>query len=257
LILKFFSKIFPLIRRKKKERNEFFEYRLNSIKDLVGTSIKNSEIFIQALTHRSALYIDHIPSLKLSNERLEFLGDSVLNLIVSDYVFNNLKELDEGILTKIRSRFVNKSVLADVAQKINLTSLLIISENTASAIESGGKSVISDALEALIGAIYIDMGYDVAKNFVYKFIISPNLYLVHDVDQNYKSQLLEYAQANKLDLPKYEVIKEEGPDHSKIFTVQVSIDGKPLGIGKGSTKKIADQEAAYQALLKIKHNSIS
>lgn len=252
MIFSFFAKIFSS-RKKDHKLDQFLQYRLNSIENLVGTKIKNPSIYIQALTHRSALYSEIISS-EISNERLEFLGDSVLNLIVAEYVYNNFQEHDEGDLTKIRSRFVNKNVLVNTAEKIELNKFLIMSENTANAIESGGKSVLADAMEALIGAIYIDLGFDLAKNFVYKHIIYPNLFLVYYEDQNYKSQLLEYAQANKLEAPKYEVIKEEGPDHSKVFTVQVYIDGQPLGLGTGTTKKAAEQNAARDALLKIQRD---
>jgi ribonuclease-3 len=238
-------------RRSKKKFSKDVENRLRIIEKLVGSPLNNPELFIEALTHRSAINITPLKK-KISNERLEFLGDSVLNLVVTEYIFSKYTNQDEGQLTKIRSRFVNKEILLAVANKLKMTKLLFINENAANAIESGAKSILADSVEAFIGAIYLDLGFEKAKQFITKHIIKPNIRLVKLGDENFKSQLLEYVQANKLSIPKYEVIKEEGPQHAKIFTVQVSLDGKILGTGKGQTKKSAEQLAAKEAIRKIK-----
>lgn len=248
---KFVSKLFRKEKGRKKT-NKDIEYRLSRIEKLVGTKINNPNLYLEALTHRSGVNISPLRK-KTSNERLEFLGDSVLNLVVTEYIFSRFKEEDEGQMTIFRSRFVNKEILLKVANKLKMTNLLFINENAATAIESGAKSILADSVEALIGAIYLDLGLDAASNFIMKYIIKPNLSLVGIKDQNFKSQLLEYVQSKKLSTPKYEVIKEEGPQHAKTFTIQVSIDGKPLGTGSGKTKKAAEQLAAKQAIEKIKN----
>ncbi|MCX8057747.1 MAG: ribonuclease III [Ignavibacteria bacterium] len=222
------------------------------VEKLVGTKIYNPTIYLEALTHRSGVNISPLEK-KQSNERLEFLGDSVLNLVVTEYIFSKFKEEDEGQMTILRSRFVNKEILLSVANKIEMSKLLFVNDNAASAIEAGAKSILADSIEALIGAIYLDAGLERAKKFIMKYIILPNLKLMKLKDQNYKSQLLEFVQAKKLATPRYEVVKEEGPQHAKIFTVQVSIDGIPLGIGSGQTKKSAEQIAAKQAIEKLKN----
>lgn len=230
------------------------ENRLKRIEKLVGSTLNNPFIYLEALTHRSGINISPLKK-KVSNERLEFLGDSVLNLVVTEYIFSKFKDEDEGQLTKIRSRFVNKEILLNVAYKLNMTKLLFMNENAASAIETGAKSILADSVEAFIGAIYLDLGFEKAKQFITRYIIKPNIGLTKLGDENFKSQLLEYVQANKLSIPKYEVIKEEGPQHAKIFTVQVSLDGRILGTGKGQTKKSAEQLAAKEAIKKIKKSN--
>jgi ribonuclease-3 len=246
------TSLLSLVKKQKKQKfPKEVEDRLRKIEKLVGSSLNNPFLYLEALTHRSGINISPLKK-KISNERLEFLGDSVLNLVVTEYIFSKYKNEDEGQLTKIRSRFVNKEILLNVAQKLKMTKLLFMNENAAIAIESGAKSILADSVEAFIGAIYLDLGFEVAKQFITKYIIKPNIALAKLGDENFKSQLLEYVQANKLSIPKYEVIKEEGPQHAKIFTVQVSMDGKVLGTGKGQTKKSAEQLAAREAIKKIK-----
>lgn len=249
LISKFFRP-----KKKRKKLEQFIEYRLNEIKKLVGTEINNPNIYLEALTHRSGVNISPLKK-KVSNERLEFLGDSVLNLVVTKFIFSRFRTEDEGQMTILRSRFVNKEILLRVANKLKMSQLLFINENAATAIESGAKSILADSVEALIGAIYLDAGLDAASRFITKYIIKPNLNLIEVKDQNFKSQLLEYVQANKLSIPKYQIIKEEGPQHAKTFTVQVLIDGVPLGVGSGQTKKAAEQLAAKMAINKIKNSN--
>lgn len=251
MVLKFLSFLSKKKFKKKHTKENEIKNRLRKISHLVGSSLRNIDLYIEALTHRSGINLSPITNNK-SNERLEFLGDSVLNLIVTEYTFSKFKNEDEGKLTNIRSRFVNKEILLNVANKIGISRLLFINENAASAIESGAKSILADSVEALIGAIYLDQGIEVTKRFVEKYIIKPNLKLIYTEDQNFKSQLLEYCQANKLNIPKYEIVEEVGPQHAKQFTVQVSIGGKILGYGKGKTKKSAEQLAAKEAISKIK-----
>ena len=180
------------------------------------------------------------------------MGDSVLSLVVAEYLFDAFSDKDEGFLTKVRAKIVNRLALADAAEKINLVEFLLVSKNISNTFANGSKTILSDALEALIGAVYLDNGLDSAKTFIQKILIQPNLkeglYLI---DENYKSQLLEFAQANKMENPSYVVIKEEGPQHNRIFTVKVVIGDSDYGFGKGKNKKSAEQKAAQAALEKL------
>ena len=190
--------------------------KLNRIEKLLGYRIKNPAYYVKALTHRS---YNEFSSFNLrSNERLEYLGDSVLSIIIAEYLFKFYPNEEEGFLTKSRSKMVNRMALASVAERIGLIDYLLVNNSFLSS-SNGISTVTSDALEALIGAIYLDAGIESARKFIEQFIIKP---FIEDnglfEDKNYKSQLLEYAQANKLENPFYKVIKEEGPNHAKIFT---------------------------------------
>lgn len=252
MIHKKIKKIFRNLFNKKNQKSELFnsDFRFKSIQQLIGGKLNKPELYLEALTHRSAIALSPLKK-KVSNERLEYLGDSILNLIVTEYLFKKFRNKSEGDLTKLRSRFVNRDVLLKVANTIKLNKLVFISENAQHALESGAKSILSDTMEAFIGAIYLDKGLEETRKFIYKNIIKPNIRLVNIEDQNYKSRLLEYLQLHKLDIPKYQVVKEEGPQHSKIFTVEVLVNGKSMGTGKGSTKKEAEQLAAKEALSKL------
>ncbi len=239
------------ISRKSKEITRLLTpKKFAELEKLVGFTIKNRSYFIQALMHRS--FLEQNTEYDVSNERLEFLGDSVLSLVVAEYLFESFPEKDEGFLTKVRAKLVNRIALADAAEQINLIDFLLISKNLSNTFKNGSKTVLSDALEALIGAVYLDNGLSAARSFIQRVLIEPNskdgVYLI---DENFKSQLLEYAQANKLDNPVYAVIKEEGPQHNRLFTIKVSIGPREFGRGKGKNKKSAEQSAAHEALKAI------
>lgn len=220
------------------------------LESLTGVPIRDKSYYIQALMHRS--FLEQNPDFAVSNERLEFLGDAVLNLTVAEYLFEIYSEEDEGFLTKVRAKLVNRIALAEGAERIGLSKFLLVSKNLSSSFTYGSRTVLADAFEALIGAIYLDNGLDGARNFIQKNLIEPSAKEgEHLIDENYKSQLLEYAQANKFENPIYTVIKEEGPQHNRLFTVQVAIDGQPYGEGKGRNKKSAEQNAAHAAMDKV------
>jgi ribonuclease III len=251
-----FSWLFEKLRQRE-ERNKskhisrlLTHQKFNALEEVVGVPIKDRSYFIQALIHRS--FLEQNTDYTISNERLEFLGDSVLSLIVAEFLFETFPDKDEGFLTKIRARLVNRSALADAAKRIDLSKFLLVSKNFSTALRNGSSTVIADAFEAIIGAIYLDSGLEAARSFIEKAIIEPNSkdddYLI---DENFKSQLLEYTQANKLDSPTYTVIKEEGPQHNRIFTIKVEIGSQEFGKGRGRNKKSAEQNAAAAALHKI------
>lgn len=234
----------------KKFNRVFSPEKISRLETLIGCNIKNKTYFTQALVHRS--YLEDSDEQTVSNERLEFLGDSVLNLIVAEYLFAYFPEKDEGFLTKVRAKVVNRTALAGAAEDINLAEFILLGRNLSQSFINGSKTVLSDAYEALVGAIYLDSGIDNAKNFINKTLIEK---IVREgellIDENFKSQLLEYAQANKMEIPSYIVINEEGPQHNRTFTVKVLISGKEYGIGTGKNKKSAEQNAAKVAMGKI------
>lgn len=224
--------------------------KFGQLEKLVGFNIKDKSYFIQAFMHRS--FLEQHSDYDVSNERLEFLGDSVLSLAVAEYLFESFPDKDEGFLTKVRSKLVNRAALAEAAEQIDLASFILVSKNLSNNFENGSRTVMADALEALIGAVYLDNGLDAAKEFIERIIIDPNSKTgVYLKDENFKSQLLEYAQANHMENPVYTVVKEEGPQHNRVFTIKVSIDNTEYGRGKGKNKKSAEQNAAQAAFQKL------
>ena len=227
-------------------------HKFTELEEIIGYPIKDKSHYIQALMHRS--FLEELEDDDKSNERLEFLGDAVLSLIVAEYLFENFPNEDEGFLTKVRAKLVNRFALSDAAEDIGLSNFILINQNLTNTFARASKTVLSDAFEAIIGAIYLDHGLEVSKKFIHKVLINP---IIKDgdylVDENYKSQLLEYAQANRMEAPNYIVIKEEGPQHDRIFTVKVSIGENYFGSGNGKNKKSAEQKAAKATLEKIPH----
>ncbi len=224
--------------------------KYRELEKLIGSSIKNRTYFVQALVHRS--FLEENEDYMFSNERLEYLGDSVLNLIIGEYLFIKFPAEEEGFLTKVRAKMVNRNALNIAAENIQLADFLLLSSNVSQNVISNSKSILSDAFEALIGAIYLDSGLEACKKFIIKVIADPILEEgEHLIDENYKSQLLEIAQANKLSTPIYDIIKEEGPHHARVFTVEVLIGDVQYGVGKGMSKKSAEQNAAKLALIKL------
>lgn len=214
-------------------------------------SISDYSLFHEALSHRSYLQLSGKENLP-TNERLEYLGDSVLNLVVGDYLFNHHLNAEEGELTKIRSRLVNRKALSILANEINLSNFILLSPSALQVSGKGLETILSDAFEAVIGAIYLDGGFDKAKTFVLSCLQrSFEKNLIQLEDDNYKSQLLEQAQSIGLGNPRYATISESGPDHDRLFTVEVFIGKYSYGTGSGKNKKAAEQSAAATALKQL------
>ncbi|HEX7402051.1 MAG TPA: ribonuclease III [candidate division Zixibacteria bacterium] len=217
----------------------------------LGYRFKNRELLERALTHRS--YLNAPPNGDLwANERLEFLGDSVLGMVTSRFLFENFPDKNEGDLTKLKSTLVSEANLSQIARSIALGKYLRISEEE---VRSGGRersSIVSDAYEAVIGAVFLDGGLAPAERMIRKQILEKCLEITSDrTFYNFKGELLEYMQALGLGLPKYEVTEEHGPDHQKKFTIEVSTKGRKMGEGVGKNKKEAEQKAAKMALENI------
>lgn len=216
----------------------------------IGYAPKNWELFVQSLLHRS--YLQFVDPQWKSNERLEFLGDSVLSSTVAEFLYDSFPALEEGDLTKLRSRLVNRRILAQRAKELHISDFLLLSSSAAQSIDSGSESILADAFEAILGAIYLDGGTNAAKQFVFRTLLADQEVLNSaQTDDNYKSALLEYSQRNSLGIPRYSVLKEEGPEHDRRFTIEVIVGNQSYGTGSGKSKKDAEQSAAAQALEKI------
>lgn len=222
--------------------------RVQKLERIIGTSIDNPFIYIRALRHRSTLVDEKFSSID-SYERLEFLGDAVLDLIVTEIIFDLFPNENEGFLTKLRAKLVKGNTLAMYADELELNNLMLLGERVRGQGIHESKSVLSDLFEALVGALYLDLGYKPTSNFVRNVIEQYVDFdqIVNTLD-NYKSLLLEFAQAEQMEIPTYTVISEEGPGHDKTFGVEVYVDGKPMAQGKGKSKKEAEQQAARKAL---------
>ncbi len=215
---------------------------------LTGHSIRNLAIYERALTHRSLLRSEKDALLR-SNERLEFLGDAILGMFVAEHLFHTFPDRDEGYLTRLRAKLVSGKALAKRATNIGLGAFILTGPGTLDANGHLTGSILADAFEAVIGAIYIDLGGEAAREFVHRTVIDGvDLEHLAETKDNYKSLFLEYAQANKWPQPTYRVTSEEGPSHRKVFEVEVMLDGKCLGSGSAKSKKTAEQRAARHAL---------
>lgn len=201
-----------------------------------------------SLTHRSFAFENGLPE---TNERLEFLGDAVLGVVVTDMAFVMFPDLNEGELAKLRAATVNMSTLADVARGLGLGELVLLGKGEEM---SGGRdkpSILADSLEAVLGAVYVDGGLDTAEPLIRR-LFEPRIvaYARGEGDRDYKTSLQELASQDTGSLPDYR-IAERGPDHQKEFTATVFVDGKEFGRGVGRSKKEAEQQAAQEAFQKL------
>lgn len=218
----------------------------NNFEQKIGVNFKDKNLLQQAFYHRS--YLNENKQIKESNERLEFLGDAVLEFVVSEHLFRKFPREQEGVLTALRARLVNTTSLAQVAQSLDLGERLYLSRGEE---KSGGRrnpGLLADTVEALIGAIFVDRGIEEARRFVEKHVSAKIPEVVKKSLKDPKSMLQEFVQAAGYPAPIYKVVREVGPDHAKVFTVEVLIDKKPLAQGTGASKAIATQEAATRAL---------
>lgn len=225
------------------------ETKLKGLEEIIGYSFKDQHLLSHALTHSSYANEKHWDKTKC-NERLEFLGDAVLELLSSHFLFKNYPTMPEGEMTKLRASLVCEQTLAFCAETIHLGEYLLLGKGEDL---TGGRkrpSVVSDAMEAVIGAIYLDGGLANAKEFVHRFILDDIEHKKLFYDS--KTILQEMVQAEFKDGLAYELLKEEGPDHNKTFEVCVKIGDRVIGLGSGRTKKAAEQVAAYNGICELK-----
>ena len=223
--------------------------KLTELEERIGYQFRQEGILRQALIHSSFAHEKHMARFS-DNERLEFLGDAVLEVVSSEFLYQNYPDLSEGDLTKLRASIVCEPTLAICTRELELGKYLFLGKGEA---QTGGRerpSVLSDALEAVIGAIYLDGGFDEARRFIRRFILTDIEHKKLFYDS--KTILQELVQGSYDEPLHYLLLAEEGPDHDKRFRVVAQIGERKIGEGSGRTKKAAEQEAAYQALLLLK-----
>ncbi len=217
----------------------------------LGTRVRDLSLLDQALSHRSYVH-EHDMGRGQSNERMEFLGDSVLGLIVNEALYEKYAKRQEGRLTKIKSLLVSETVLSRRAEELNLGRYILLSDNERLSGGANRSSILADAFEAVIAAVYLDSGLDAARDFVGEHILSEMEKLLNIEEyKNYKSMVQEHAQRKLGARPRYRVVSATGPEHERKFFVELKIEGRALGRGEGKNKKEAEQMAARNALAKL------
>jgi len=230
---------------------------IDYLQRLVGVPGINMPIYLTALTHRSVVHDPATPSIIESNQRLEFLGDSVLDLLISEYLFNRFPECAEGELSSNRSKIVNRKSLAGFARSIGLGEQLLIGESADHHKIRNSESALADAFESMIGALYLDKGILEASDFISQHIIEHvDFNTIVAAEHNYKSRLIEYTQSHHLAPPVYSVVAEAGAEHEKTFTIEVTCCEQFLGKGTALRKKEAEQLAAKEAMERLSEEDI-
>ena len=213
----------------------------------LGLHFTNLHLLVRALTHRS--FVNENPTAVEDNERLEFLGDAVLDFVVGAWVYNHYPEMQEGDLTRMRSALVRTDTLAIFARQLDFGTALRLGRGE---LASGGRqrdNLLCATFEAVIGAIYLDAGVHVVEAFVEPLLVEASRKVISHVERyDPKSTLQEWAQSNKLGTPRYVTVASSGPDHARVFTVDVQVNGKVFGQGEGTSKQVAAQAAAQAAL---------
>jgi ribonuclease-3 len=252
-MLSLLKKHFPVLfsRRYRSEPEETVNWQ--DLESKLSYKIQNKDIFREALRHRS--HSSCLPPVKaLSNERLEFLGDALINFYVGDFLYKTFAGSPEGDLTVKRSALVSREFLAKKGKSIELGKFLELGEGE---VRSGGRyknSILSNTIESVIGALYLDGGHEAASTFVQNVILVDYEKSLRSEGNNYKGDLLEYVQKRHLPMPKFITRRETGPDHKKTYIVAVKIGEEIYGTGQGKSKKSAEQKSARMALNKIKNN---
>lgn len=231
------------------------EGRIKALEDRIGYSFQKKELVREALTHSS--YANERCLKKINcNERLEFLGDAVLEQASSIYLFRQYPEVPEGQLSKMRASLVCESALAAAAEKIQLGDFIFLGKGETANGGNKKPSVVSDAMEALIGALYLDGGEKASNRFIMQHILT-NIQEKEKSFMDYKSELQELVQSGSHGTIRYQVTGEYGPEHEKEFEVELTIDQKKISLGRGRSKKAAEQMAAYEALKILKSDGYS
>lgn len=217
----------------------------------LNINFKNKELLKQAFCHRS--YLNENPKVNLeNNERLEFLGDAILELIVTEYLYKNYKE-QEGKLTNWRASLVNSNTLSNLAQELDFNDYILLSKGEAKDTGKARQSILANAYEAFLGALYLDQGFSIVKDFIEKYLIKKLSYIIENgLARDAKSFFQEMSQKKVKITPEYKILEEHGPDHAKDFVVGVFLKNKLIAKGSGSSKQEAEEQAAKNAL-KIKN----
>ena len=226
------------------------------LKEKFDISFKNEALLVEAMTHSS--YANEHKEMKgIYNERIEFLGDAVLELIISDWLFRQFPHFKEGQLTKLRAQIVCEDSLSMLAKECSLNEYMLLGKGETL---SGGRekpAVLCDVFEAFVGALYLDKGMEEVQRFLDQVIVPKIKNGRYELITDFKTELQEYLQQNGTVHIRYELIKEEGPSHDKVFTVQVTVDGKKYKTASGKTKKAAEQMAAKLTMEELTQSSLS
>ncbi len=225
--------------------------KFTELESNIGYVFKDESLLVHALTHKSSVKPEKDPNGLTSNERLEFLGDAVIDCLVTAELYNLFKNYPEGKLAKMKSLLVSRKILGIIANRIELSKFIIRGRSERKNRRKGGNSIESNAFEALIGAVYLESGIDAVSVILSKTLFPSIDFFLNDVEnRNYKSRILEMSQKDGHGIPRYPLISEEGPDHDKRFTISIEVAGIQLGVGTGKNKKEAEQDAARIAVRK-------
>lgn len=216
----------------------------DTVKGITGYKPKDISLYENAFTHKSLVKETGVKS----NERLEFIGDSVINMIVAEYLYETFPDENEGFLTKIRTKIVCSKGLSTLASKMNLHEYIQMNAKAMSHNWNTNQRILEDAFESLVGALYLDRGLECCRKFMRKLINTHFNNECLTVDTNYKEILMKYTQKKNMPVPQYIITHENGPDHNKFFTVQITINNKKISEGTDKSKKNAEQNAANLAL---------
>ncbi len=242
---------FKLAFKKKTGRQAEYQIDIDKLQEAIRYNFKKNELLIKSVSHRSN-FSQSQNQIAHSNERLEFLGDAVLDIIVTEFLYRNFPAENEGTLSQKKSILVSRKVLGKICDDLGLGAFLILNKGEE---KTGGRkrlNNLANLFEAILGAIYLDGGMKAAEKFVSYFLLSKHKdVLATEVFFNYKSMLLEFAQSKSWGAPKYKTVKESGPDHHKEFVVSVEVKQDIYGSGSGFSKKSAEQKAAKAALSKL------
>lgn len=231
---------------------ERFILHIEKVEQKLGYSFKNKSLLALAFVHCSFINENRFV-IKEHNERLEFLGDSVLGILVAEYLYKELPESSEGVLSSMRSRLVEAGSCVRYIQKIGLESYIIVGKGEKKNHKGKGRdTILADLFEAIMGAIYLDGGIEAAKQFLFGHFLEEMEAILAKPINNWKAELQDFCQKHYQDTPRYSILQETGPDHCKQFEVEVLVCDKRLGIGEGSSKKSAEQLAAKVALRDLK-----
>lgn len=226
---------------------------IKEVESIIGYSFRDKSLLELALTHRS--YANNKSANSYSNERLEFLGDSVLGLVIADLLYKDYPEHREGKLTKMKAILVNELTLSIIGMETGLNLCILMSSDEEKLGGRDRSSIVSDMVESILGAVFLDGGLDSVYDIIIRLIyVNKNKLLKDKSQRNYKGELLELIQSRGEGMPSYQLVEESGPDHEKQFSIDVFVLNKKVGSGVGFTKKEAEQKAAAMALTKIKES---
>jgi len=220
----------------------------DEIESITRFRIRNLKLYQEAFIHKSAV---KLLSAKRSNERLEFIGDSVLNLVIAKYLYEKYPDENEGYMTKLRTRIVNGQCLSKISDRIGLGNHVRMNEKALRQGWNTNPRILEDLFESIVGAIYLDQGLEMSTRFILENLSDHLQSEDLQVDKNFKDMLMRYAQTSNASLPLYNIVSEMGPNHRKQFVVTVTVNGCNIGQGVAHNKKQAEQQAAYNALMCI------